>query len=188
MPLAPSDGALAVASGPSRLSAFRALRSPSERFRALQSPSEPSRALQSPSEPSRALQSPPEACADPPRDWRALEGFATFSPTAPRAKQMLLSLAGGGGAPTSDETFAGVDIMLSLHKGQHAKNTRVVSGFKPGDSAHLSEGTAARGCLTRRWPPIHRTLLHRDSAEGLSLRCGGQAAPVPSVRDAVGAW
>ncbi|PNW75637.1 hypothetical protein CHLRE_12g534915v5 [Chlamydomonas reinhardtii] len=38
---------------------------------------------------------------------------------------MLLSLAGGGGAPTSDEAFAGVDIMLSLHKGQHAKNTRV---------------------------------------------------------------
>ena len=31
--------------------------------------------------------------------------------------------------------------MLSLHKGQHAENMRVVSGFKPGDSVQLLEGT-----------------------------------------------
>ncbi|PNW78870.1 hypothetical protein CHLRE_09g392840v5 [Chlamydomonas reinhardtii] len=31
--------------------------------------------------------------------------------------------------------------MLSLHKGQHAKDTRVVSGFKPGDRVRLLEAT-----------------------------------------------
>ena len=31
--------------------------------------------------------------------------------------------------------------MLSLHKGRHAKSTRVVSGFKPGDRVRLLEGT-----------------------------------------------
>eukprot|EP00198_Chlamydomonas_reinhardtii_P002773 XP_001692109.1 predicted protein [Chlamydomonas reinhardtii] len=32
--------------------------------------------------------------------------------------------------------------MLALHKGQRAKNARVVSGFKPGDRVRLLEGKA----------------------------------------------